>query len=241
MPAHFVGLSGFASPAVRPSLRAESYSASELLARYALAHDSVEMDSAFTRFPTADTIQTWCDSTSESFSFSVRMSRDVTHRRGLRARDELARALGVLEPLGSRLACVVFTTPSVMRCDVDSLRGALEAVPAGVRTAWEFLHDSWICPEVLDLLVDHGSAPLLVDRGDNGGELIRDGSWAQKWELPFVYVRLRRERYLVRDIFGWSDVLSGALARGADVFAFFRQSTESSAYATALGELLCRV
>jgi uncharacterized protein YecE (DUF72 family) len=221
-------------------LRPTRSSSTDLLAEYARRFDSLEMDSAFVRFPSRATVAAWTDVTPPDFRFTVHMSREVTHGLRLGVADVLWRSLAALEPLGTRLRCVLFTTPPSMPCDADAFRSLLSAIPHGLPTAWEFHHASWLCPEIVDLLVERGSAPVVIDRGDGvrAGELLPGGDLADKWNLPLMYVRLRRDRYTVDDIMDWGDLLAETLADGRPVCAFFKPSPDGCSYATALSELL---
>lgn len=239
MSVHLVGTSGFASPAFRDSLDAESHAAADLLASYAGLLSAVEMESSFYREPSAQTILGWRRA-GDGLRFAIRVPRGATHVQRLRFPQSVTGFADALAPLGDRVACLLFTTPPSMPCEVDTVRRVLDAVGGRVRTAWEFRHPSWSCPEVVDLLVEHGSTPVIVETldGTASGELLPGGHMADKWELPFVYVRMRKERYRAREIMMWADVLSECLRRGSDVCVFFKQSHEATAYAVALTELL---
>jgi len=235
-----IGTSGFASPQQRPSLHATSSATADLLTGYAGLFDAVELDSVFARSPCATTVAGWCDATPSSFRFSVRMPRDVTHKDRLTMPARVSGFVDGLAPLGPRLACLLFTMPARMPCDPQLLRMVLRSVPPRVRTAWEFRHDSWVCPEVLDVLAEHGAAPAIVDSsgGPSGESLLPGGGVTDGWDFGFTYVRFRRDGYRPGDLMAWGRLLAEALGRG-DVLAFFKQSPEATAYAAALSELLC--
>jgi uncharacterized protein YecE (DUF72 family) len=230
----FVGTSGFASPWVRAAYGEGSGAALDLLTAYSERFDSVEMDSAFSRPPSRSTLLGWFESTKPSFTFCVRMPREVTHLDRLGMPSRAASFIRSLEVLEQRLGCVLFTTPPTFGCDVGRFRAVLDAIPSNVRTAWEFRHQSWLCPEVLQLLRDRGSAPVVVEtqEGILNPELLEDGA------SDFVYVRLRKEPYTYADLMQWGETLGRAVVRGRDVYAFFKQTSEAPCYATALGELL---
>lgn len=215
-------------------------SAPELLAAYATVFGSVELDSVFYRRPAFETVASWRDATPDDFRFSIRVPREITHVDLLsfpqRARD----FVGSLDPLAGRLGAILFTTPPTFECDVDRFRQVLDAVPDGVRTAWEFRHQSWMCPEVFELLAQQESCPVIVEAFEEASarELLPGGPLADRYEFPFVYVRFRRESYTYADLVVWGDMLADVIGEGRNVYAFFRQSTEAACYATALGELL---
>lgn len=236
----YVGTSGFASPLMRGAVPAQSASAGDLLSAYANRFDAVELDSVFYRRPSEATVDGWCDVTPETFRVSVRAPRELTHVDRLAVPERAARFVETLAPLGPRLGAVLFTTPPTFGCDVGRVRAVLDALPPDLHTAWEFRHPSWSCPEVLELLAERNSAPVIVESfdGTSSGGLLPGGALADRWEFPFVYVRFRRESYTYADLIVWGDMLGDVIGVGQDVYAFFRQSPEATGYATALGELL---
>ncbi|HYZ93876.1 MAG TPA: DUF72 domain-containing protein [Actinomycetota bacterium] len=235
----FVGTSGFASPAMRGGVPAQSAAATDLLAGYATRFGAVELDSVFYRSPSSATVDGWSDATHEAFRVVVRAPRDLTHVDRLSAPARAAQFVESLRALGPRLGAILFTTPPTFGCDVDRVRAVLDAL-GGVRTAWEFRHPSWLCPEVLELLAERNSAPVIVESfdGTSTGGLLPGGALADRWEFPFVYVRFRRESYTYADLVVWGDMLGDVIGCGQDVYAFFRQSPEATSYAMALSELL---
>lgn len=236
----WIGTSSFASPAIRPNLDSSSAAAVDLLAAYAQRFPAVELDSVFYREPGRDTVASWSNATAEEFRFSVRVPRDVTHvdRLGLPAR--AGRFVESLHLLGPRLGCVLFTTPPSFECDVSRFGSVLDEIPAGLRTAWEFRHPSWLCPDVLELLASRNAAPVVVETqdGSTAAELMTGGALADRWGFSFVYVRFRREHYTYADLCVWGEILGDVIGEGRDVCAFFRQSPAATSYATALYELL---
>lgn len=237
---YFVGTSGFASPSARGSLSPQTRSAPDMLHAYGRRFRAVELDSCFVRAPSRATVAGWAEQAPGDFAFSVRVPREVTHvdRLGMPAR--VSGFVDVLAPIGDRLRCLLFTTPSTLGCEVDRFERLLDAVPAWLPTAWEFRHPSWSCPEVFDVLADRRSARVVVEshEGLAGGELLPGEADGEKWAFPFLYVRFRKEGYRPGELMAWGELLGEAIVRGQDVYAFFRQSPEAVAYATALSELL---
>jgi len=235
-----VGTSSFASPSIRPTLDAASASATDLLAAYADRFPAVELDSVFYREPGSDTVAGWCNATHDDFTFAVRVPRDVTHVDRLGIPMRAARFVESLRPLGRRLGCVLFTTPPTFECDIGRFESILGVMPDGLRTAWEFRHPSWLCPDVLALLASRNAAPVVVEAQDasTSAELMPGGALSERWSFPFVYVRFRREHYTYADLCVWGEILGDVTGEGRDVLAFFRQSANATSYATALYELL---
>ena len=229
---------------MRPSVPTHGASAPELLAAYATLFASVELDSVFYRRPSFETVASWRDATPDDFRFAIRVPREITHVDLLEVPDRTYDFAMSVEPLGPRLGAILFTTPPTFGCDIDRFHRVLDAIPDGVRTAWEFRHSSWMCPDILELLAQRDSCPVIIEAfdgladGHGARELLPGGALADRYEFPFVYVRFRRESYTYADLVVWGDMLGDVVGEGRDVYAFFRQSTESACYATALTELL---
>jgi uncharacterized protein YecE (DUF72 family) len=236
----YVGTSGFASPVMRDAVPSSTASAPDLLAGYATLFGAVELDSVFYRRPSLETVVSWREATGDDFRFAIRAPREITHVERLGLPLQTEQFVRSLSALGSRLGVVLFTTPPTFGCDVERFRAVIESIPPGVRTAWEFRHPSWICPDVLELLASRDSCPVIVEATElmAPSELLPGGALAERWEFPFVYTRFRRESYTYADLIVWGDMLADVVGEGRDVYAFFRQSPEATCYAAALGELL---
>jgi uncharacterized protein YecE (DUF72 family) len=225
---------------MRSAIGGSGGAASDLLSAYSGRFSAVELDSVFYRRPARETVEGWADATTPGFRFSVRVPREITHVDLLGNPAEVDRFVTSLGPLGSKLGMVLFTTPPTFGCDLGRFTAGIDSLPSGVRTAWEFRHTSWMCPEVLELLAKCSSCPVIVEgfEDQRASQLLPGGTLADRWEFPFVYVRFRRESYTYADLMVWGDMLADVIGEGRDVYAFFRPSPEAPAYATALAELL---
>jgi uncharacterized protein YecE (DUF72 family) len=225
---------------MRTSVPSQGGSAPELLAAYATMFDAVELDSVFYRRPGEETVSSWMDATSDPFRFSIRVPREITHVDLLSEPPRIGEFISSIAQLGPRLGAILFTTPPTFGCDIERFAQVLDAIPNGVRTAWEFRHQSWMCPDVMELLAARESSPVIVEAHDEAfaTDLLPGGSFAERYEFPFVYVRFRRESYTYADLVVWGDMLADVIGEGRNVYAFFRQSPEATFYATALAELL---
>jgi uncharacterized protein YecE (DUF72 family) len=225
---------------MRDAVDAPTGSAPDLLAAYAKLFPAVELDSVFYRRPSDETVETWINATPEDFRFSIRVPREITHVDLLQGPDNTSEFLRTIEALGPRLGTILFTTPPTFGCEVERFVAILDAIPPGVRTAWEFRHTSWMCPDVLEQLAGRDSCPVIVEGFEEAfaRDLLPGGPLADRYEFPFVYVRFRRESYTYADLAVWGDVLADVIGEGRDVYAFYRQASEATCYATALAELL---
>jgi uncharacterized protein YecE (DUF72 family) len=133
---------------------------------YARSFDTVEVNATFYRLPTVKAVQGWVDQTPPGFTFTIKMSRYVTHVKRLRdLPPSLELFYGRLRPLldSPKLGPMLWQLPPTFRRDDARLAYALGLLPPG-RHAFEFRHPSWFVPEVMELLRAHGVALVIGDR-----------------------------------------------------------------------------
>jgi uncharacterized protein YecE (DUF72 family) len=132
----------------------------------ARSFDTVEVNATFYRLPTVKAVQGWVDQTPPGFTFTIKMSRYVTHVKRLRdLPPSLELFYGRLRPLldSPKLGPMLWQLPPTFRRDDARLANALGLLPPG-RHAFEFRHPSWFVPEVMELLRAHGVALVIGDR-----------------------------------------------------------------------------
>lgn len=139
--------------------------ARDFLARYAEVFDAVELDTTFYGTPRPQLVDAWLRSTPESFQFTAKMPRGITHDRHLiDADEELADFLASIGRLGPKLGAVLIQLPPDFVYDERSaLEAFLKALPKDIRFAAEFRHRSWLRDETFDLLREHGVAWTSID------------------------------------------------------------------------------
>lgn len=116
------------------------------LERYASRFSVAEINSSFHRSHRAATWIRWRDSVPESFRFSVKMPKAITHTAGLKGADELLTAfLGEVATLGNKVGCLLVQLPPKHSVDAGIARQFFEALRArtAVPIACEPRHASW--------------------------------------------------------------------------------------------------
>lgn len=131
------------------------------LAWYARFFSAVEIDSTFYATPGAPAVARWLAATPETFRFTCKMPREITHARKLRDCSEpLALFLAGIAPLraGGRLGPVLIQLPPYFepRLDEGALREFLSGLPRGWSFAVEFRHADWHQPRIVSLLENAG-------------------------------------------------------------------------------------
>ena len=217
----FVGTSGFAYKPWKGKFYPGGLPDKEMLAFYAARFGTVEINNTFYRMPGDSVLARWCEQVPESFSFSIKASRAITHHARLKpqAGDAVAFLFRRLEVLGDRLGPVLFQLPPNLKLDLPRLRDFLAMLPAGPRIAVEFRHLSWFDEAVFDALRERDAALCVAD-----GEL--------EGEVPFVstaswgYLRLRAVDYTDEAIGAWAERVRGQpWDRG---YVFFKHEDEAT-------------
>lgn len=135
----------------------------EFLKRYANVFDLVEGDATFYRIPSLDVTKSWAAQTPPGFLFTTKLSRRITHERGLVDVGESVRffleRMAPLREAGKLAAVLAQFPPSFARGKNEALlEPFLGGWPKDVRLAVEFRHKSWFHPEIYALLRKHGAS-----------------------------------------------------------------------------------
>jgi uncharacterized protein YecE (DUF72 family) len=209
----YAGTSGWAYRSWRPGFYPAKLGAGKFLQHYAGRLNSVEVNYTFGRRVSEELLERWAAAVPEHFRFTVKAHRRITHSKRLRdAGAVTAEFLASLEPLRrtGNLGPVLFQLPGNFKCDVGGLSDFLASLPAGVRAAFEFRHESWFSEDVYAALRKGGAALCLAED--------------EKLATPevvtadFCYLRLRKKRYSRRAV----AERVRRLALSGDVFVYFK-------------------
>ncbi|HTS29989.1 MAG TPA: DUF72 domain-containing protein [Bryobacteraceae bacterium] len=213
----FAGTSGFAYPAWKPGFYPDKLPAKQFLKHYAGRLNCVEINYTFRRLPSASTLESWVEATTPGFVFAVKANQRITHIQRLKnAGEATGLFLKMIDPLRTsrRLGPILFQLPPQLKCDVGLLRDYLELLPAGMRYAFEFRHESWLAEPVYEVL-----------RGRNVSLCVAE---SEKLEVPevitadFVYYRLRKPDYRVEDVDAIAARSKELLSTGRDLYLMFK-------------------
>jgi uncharacterized protein YecE (DUF72 family) len=218
--------------------------ATDYLAVYARAFDTVEVDSTFYAIPSAKTVRSWAERTPERFTFALKLPQEITHERRLRdAENATALFFEHARELGAKLGPVLVQLgPDFPPTELPALADFLPLLPADVRVAVEFRQRGWIDDGVLALLAEHRIALALSDGRWIPRKLMM--SLATRPTADFVYVRwMGANRDLVdysriqvdrtRELELWAAVLWPLAERGIDVYGYVNNHFAGHSPATA--------
>ena len=203
---------------------------------YAERFNTVELNTTFYRLPRRDVVARWAEEAPSGFLFATKVSRYVTHiKRLVDVERHLPRLLERVEPLAAaaKLGPLLWQLPPNFQRDDDRLASVLDALPTGLRHAFEFRHASWFADDVTAMLRAHGVALVVADRPE-----IRDFQ-GHVQTADFMYLRFhygsrgRRGNYSGSELEDWAGRIA-AWARTHEVFAYFNNDWEGFAPTNAL-------
>ena len=206
------------------------------LSHYSSRFNSVEVNATFYRLQKPATYEKWVAETPDSFCFTVKGSRFVTHVKRLKeSKDSIIKQKENLEILLPRLAAVVWQLRGNLKKDIS----ILEDFASNLSSLWpenthalEFRDSSWFDQDTASLLEKYGLANCLSD----------SPNWPM-WEKTLsglAYVRLHghselyRSEYTEEQLSSWAGKAGHWLDQGLKVFFFFDNTDENHAWKDAL-------
>lgn len=215
-----VGTSGFAYKEWKGSFYPADLPAEGMLRFYGSRFSAVEINNTFYRMPTEKVLVAWAADVPDGFTFVLKASQRITHRKRLKdAGEELSYFLKTANVLGPKLGPTLFQLPPNLKKDLPRLNDFLALVPETWRAAFEFRHASWFEDDVYAALKGHNAALVVADTDPEEGEI-------QPLQVPTVatadwgYLRLRRAEYREPDLKRWA--VTVASQPWKDAFVFFK-------------------
>ena len=202
--------------------------AEEMLPFYSARLPTVEINNTFYKFPRANVMENWRDTTPAGFRFAIKSPRRITHIGRLKPEsvtESMQFLYGNLTPLGAKRGPVLFQCPPTMKKDLARLNGFLALLPQGHGAAFEFRNDSWFSDDVYDALESAGAALVLSEREDNAPPPVVETA-------PWGYLRLRLEQYSDAELAQWA--MRIAATKWTEAFVYFMHEPTAPEYAQTL-------
>jgi uncharacterized protein YecE (DUF72 family) len=237
-----IGTSAFTAKGWVGSFYPEGTQPRDFLSYYATKFDTVELDNTFYRTPALSTVQGWNTKTPSGFIFAAKVPQVITHEKVLvDCEDDLNHFLKTMDALGDKLGPLLFQFGYFNKSKFKSvaeflalLKPFLKKLPNGHKFAIEIRNKSWLDPQFVDLLREHGVALALIDQG-----------WMPRpWEMKegldlitadFTYVRWLGDRKGIEektktwdrvivdrrgDLLEWLELLKKVHKRRIQILAF---------------------
>lgn len=160
---HLIGTAGWSLPRAEQD---QFPGAGSHLERYAARFAVLEINSSFHRSHRPATWARWRDAVPDTFRFSVKMPKTITHTQKLRGPDELVDAfLAEAGTLGYKLACLLVQLPPSLVFDAAVAARFMETLRTRtpVAIACEPRHESWFTAEADGLLQSLRVARVAAD------------------------------------------------------------------------------
>lgn len=120
---------------------------------YTKKFNSVEINSSFYHFPTAETIKGWYARTPKGFVLTIKANRLITHIKKFKDTKKLTGEFyRVCNFLKEKLGCVLFQLPPSLHYNKEKLREIVGQLDRRYKNIIEFRHESWFCKEVYSYL-----------------------------------------------------------------------------------------
>jgi uncharacterized protein YecE (DUF72 family) len=223
----WVGTSGWQYRDWRGPVYPPALKQGEWLEHYTTLFDTVEVNNAFYRLPSAETFAQWASRTPPGFVVTVKASRYLTHLKRLREPAEpVRRFLDHATHLGGKLGPVLLQLPPRFAVAADRLDETLTLF-GGRRVAVEVRDDSWLNDEVRAILRRHDAAFVWADRHSRPlVPLWRTASWG--------YVRLHEGAaawpcYGRTALDSWARRIASSHDPAEDVFVYFNNDPRGCA------------
>jgi uncharacterized protein YecE (DUF72 family) len=219
MSTYWIGTSGYNYPEWRGSFYPPKLPQAEMLPFYAARFSTVEINYTFYRMPTEKLLAGWAQATPESFRFTLKAPRRITHDSKLRGVEELTGAFcRTARSLGGRLATLLFQLPPTFKKDVPALEAFLTELPDGTHAAFEFRHESWHDDAVFEALGRRNVALCVADSEKMSTPLVATADYG--------YFRLRDEGYQPEDIRVWGTRIAEAAVAWTEAFIYFKHEEQ---------------
>jgi uncharacterized protein YecE (DUF72 family) len=207
------GTSGFSYAPWKGPFYPEDLPSKQMLSYYASKLPSVEINNTFYRMPKPELLASWAREVPPEFSFALKASQQITHRKRLKeCAEPVEYFFRTAGELGAQLGPTLFQLPPNLKKDVPRLVDFLKLLPPERRCAFEFRHETWFCDETWEALRAAKAALCIAEGEDLATPLVATADWG--------YLRLRRQDYDTPMLRAWSDKI--AAQPWQEVWVFFK-------------------
>jgi uncharacterized protein YecE (DUF72 family) len=208
------------------------------LERYGHRLSCTEINTSFYRSHRTSTWSRWGEIVPETFRFSVKIPRQITHEHRLRdCRALIGKLADETAGLGPKLAVFLVQLPPTLVFDPDVASAFFEELRAATaaRIVCEPRHRSWFDPPADDLLIRYEVARVAADPAPVPAAAA-PGGWSglSYWRLhgsPQIY----RSRYSPGDLDRYAATISANASDAKMAWAIFDNTASSAALGNALG------
>ena len=153
----WIGCSGFHYKHWKGIFYPEKLAQSKWFDYYNHRFKTLELNVTFYRFPRLSFLEPWYNNSPETYSFSVKAPRAITHYKKFKsAKQFLDDFYGTIrEGLKGKLGCVLFQIPPRMAYKEEKLEQIIEALDPAFTNVVEFRNETWWTAHVYHKLAQH--------------------------------------------------------------------------------------
>lgn len=225
----YIGTSNVVIPGNKTTFPAE-FQSNTRLHYYSRIFNSVEINSSFYKIPLQSTYAKWSMDTSDQFRFSLKLSKEITHIKDLKADLSIIHHFMMMAAgVGNKKGCILIQFPGKIGLDyftiVENILAAIKSADTGNewKKAVEFRNDSWYTGETNELLDEYRAALVLHDHPK--AKIFEPNKHA-----PFIYLRFHgpkgdyRESYTESFLQEKAGLIRDWKKQGKDVFVYFNNT-----------------
>ncbi|MDB5012515.1 MAG: hypothetical protein JWQ25_717 [Daejeonella sp.] len=185
----YAGTSGVVLPVANKVFYPPEFQDKSRLTYYASLFNTVEINSSFYKIPMASTVRKWAESVPESFRFTFKLWKEITHAKELEFNPaDVVRFMETIAQAENKEGCLLVQfPPSISIFKLAQLKQLLTSIQhANISNKWrvavEFRNSSWYSDEVNELLNQFDSNQVIHDLPKSAAPL-------QDSPADFVYLR----------------------------------------------------
>ena len=200
---------------------------------YARHFTTVELNNSFYRLPTEQAFAAWHDSSPAGFTFTVKVSRFITHIKRLKdSQEPVDTFVGRAKILGEKLGPLLYQLPPSMHRNDDRLESFLSILPHGLKHVLEFRHESWLDARVFEIMRRYNVGLCVFDMPYSSCPLVATAD--------FAYIRfhgstgLYSSCYSNDELVDWARRIAGLPSKVKSVYVYFNNDAEAFAVRNAI-------
>lgn len=179
-----IGCSSFNNRFWKGILYPDNLSGSRWFEFYCQYFSTYEFNGSFYKFPTVKVFENWYKKTPESFIFSVKAPKEITHFKKFVDCEYLINEFYKVCETGlkDKLGCVLFQFPPSYQYSIEKLHQIIGNLDLKFRNVIEFRHESWWNQDVFDAFQDNKITFCSVSHPQLPRTIFKDS--------PLIYIRL---------------------------------------------------
>lgn len=194
-PQIYIGTSGFSYKHWKENFYPNDLNTKKWLNYYSQVFSTVELNTTFYRLPLLSTVKNWHSQVPESFQFSIKASRYITHQKRLHdCQDSVRLFYQTIGEFQSKMGPILFQLPPSFKMNKELLSEFITNLQPSHLHVFEFRHDSWFVDEIYDILKKNKIALCITDLN---GKLT-----PEEVTTHFTYIRLHGPKKAYQGSYG---------------------------------------